>query len=67
MKRNPLHFKEKFMFVESNIVMAPLQKKIRFSVKDLFCKCEQIRSLLQICSSLLKTSLIEKFIFCAQY
>ena len=39
--------------------------KIKFSIKDLFSKCDQIRSFLRIWSHLLKKSLIENFIFCA--
>ena len=40
------------------------QKK-KFSVKDFFSKCDQIRSFLRICSHLLKKSLTENIIFCA--
>ena len=39
-------------------------QKIKFSIKDFFSKCEQIRSFLQIWSYLLKKSLMENFIFC---
>ena len=35
-----------------------------FSMKDLFCKCDQIRSFLRIWSYLLKKSLMENFSFC---
>ena len=38
---------------------------MKFSIKDFFSKCEQIRSFLRICSHLLKKSLMENFIFCA--
>ena len=38
---------------------------MKFSVKNLFSKCEQIRRKLWICSHLLKKSLTENFIFCA--
>ena len=50
------------IFTESNTV-----QKIRFSIKDLFSKCDQIRSfLIWIWSHLLKKSLmVENFIFCA--
>ena len=49
------------IFTESNTV-----QKIRFSIKDLFSKCDQIRSFLRIWSHLLKKSLmVENFIFCA--
>ena len=36
-------------------------QKMKFSIKDFFSKCEQIRSLLQICSQLLKKSLKDFF------
>ena len=39
--------------------------KIRFSIKDSFNKCDQIRRKLRIWSYLLKKSLTENFIFCA--
>ena len=35
---------------------------MKFSIKDFFSKCDQIRSFLR---SLLKKSLMENFIFCA--
>ena len=38
---------------------------MKFSIKDFFSKCEQIRSFLQISSHLLKKSLMKNFIFCA--
>ena len=38
---------------------------MKFSVKDIFSKCEHIRNFLQICSLLLKKSLTEIFIVCA--
>ena len=38
---------------------------MKFSVKDFFSKCEQIRSKLRNWSHLLKKSLMENFIFCA--
>ena len=41
------------------------QQKMRFSIKDIFSKCDQIRSFLWIWSHLLKMSLTENFIFCA--
>ena len=40
-------------------------QKMKFSINDFFSKCEQIRIFLQICSHLLKKSLMENFIFCA--
>ena len=40
-------------------------QKMKFSIKDFFSKCDQIRSKLRIWSHLLKKSLVESFIFCA--
>ena len=40
-------------------------QKIKFSIKDVCSKCDQIRRLLRIWSHLLKKSLMENFIFCA--
>ena len=42
-------------------------QKMKFSVKDFFSKCDQIRRKLRIWSHLLKKSLMENFIFCAVY
>ena len=38
---------------------------MKFSIKDFFSKCEQIRSFLRIWSHLLKKSIMENFIFCS--
>ena len=40
-------------------------QKMKFFIKDFFCKCDQICSFLWIWSQLLKKSLMETFIFCA--
>ena len=40
-------------------------QKMKFSIKDFFCKCDQIRRKLRIWSHLLKKSFMENFIFCA--
>ena len=40
-------------------------QKMKFSIKDLFSKCDRIHSLLQIWSHSLKKSLMKNFIFCA--
>ena len=45
--------------------METLHKKIKFSIKDFFSKCDQIRKKLQIWLHLLKKSLMENFIFYA--
>ena len=42
-------------------------QKMKFSIKDFFSKCGQIRKKLRIWSHLLTKSLIENFIFCAVY
>ena len=42
-----------------------LHKKMKFSFKNFLSKCDQIRSLLRVCSHLLKKSLMENFILCA--
>ena len=39
-------------------------QKMKFSIKDFFSKCDQIRSFLKIWSHFLKKSLRENFIFC---
>ena len=38
-------------------------QKMKFSIKDFFCTCDQIRRKLRIWSHLLKKSLMENFIF----
>ena len=42
-------------------------QKMKFSIKEFFSKCDQIRRKLWIWSYLLKKSLMENFIFCAVY
>ena len=42
-------------------------KKMKFSIKDFFSKCDQIHSFLWIWSHLLKKSLMENFIFMQWY
>ena len=42
-------------------------QKMKFSVKDFFSKCDQIRRKLRIWSHLLKKSLLENFISYAVY
>ena len=44
-------------------VLNTLHKKMKFSIKDFFSKCDQIQ--IHQWSHLLKKSLIENFIFCA--
>ena len=40
-------------------------QKMKFSIKDIFIKCDQIHSFLHMWSYLLKKSLMENLIFCA--
>ena len=40
-------------------------QKMKFSIKDFFSKCDQLRRFLRIWSHLMKKSLMEKFIFYA--
>ena len=40
-------------------------QKMKFSIKDFFSKCDQIRSFLRIWPHLLRKSLMENFFFCA--
>ena len=53
----------KIVFYELMVIVTT--QKMKFSVKDFFSECDQIRSFLWIWSHLLKKSLIENFIFCA--
>ena len=46
-------------------VSAKTAQKMKFSIKDLFSKCNQISRKLRIWSHLPKKSLMENFIFCA--
>ena len=41
-------------------------QKMKFSIKDFFSKCDQIRRKLRIWSHLMMKSLMENFIFCAK-
>ena len=40
---------------------------MKFSIKDFFSKCDQVRSFLRIWSHLLKKSLMENLLFCEVY
>ena len=50
-------------FQANNSFPSSLHKKMKFSVKDFFNQCEQIRRKLWICSHLLKILSTENFIF----
>ena len=49
----------------AKLAYATVAQKMKFSIKVLFSKCDQIRRKLRIWSHLLKKSLTENFIFCA--
>ena len=53
------------LFPDIGYDIATIAQKMKFSIKDFFNKCDQIRSFLRIWSHLLKKSLMENFIFCA--
>ena len=44
---------------------ADIALKVKFSIKDVFSKYDEIRRKLRIWSHLVKKSLMENFIFCA--
>ena len=46
-------------------ILTNTEQKMKFSIKDLFSKCDQSSSFLQIWPHLMKISLMENFIFCA--
>ena len=54
-----------FDVLTNQIEATSTAQKMKFSIKDFFSKCDQIRSFLRIWSHLLKKSLMENFIFCA--
>ena len=45
------------------VIKCNTAQNMKFSIKDFFSKCDQIRSFLRIWSHLLKKSLKENFIF----
>ena len=55
-------FEQIFFLVLKNINTA---QKMKFSIKDFFSKCDEIRSFLRIWLHLVKKSLMENFICCA--
>ena len=58
-----------FYIISSNFITFSLNlhytKKMKFFIKDFFSRRDQIHRKLQLCSHLLKKSLIENLIFCA--
>ena len=75
---NPLSWHNSLKIVSSNLIgssYSPIcicynfvtlytAQKNKFSTKDFFSKCDQIRSFLRIWSYLLKKFLMEKIVFC---
>ena len=59
------HFIHKGIKGLSLLPLVVTAQKMKFSMKDFFSKCDQIRKKLRIWSNLLKKSLMENFIFCA--
>ena len=57
-------FAELFGFCKISLFSDCTTQKMKFSIKDFFSKCDEIRSFLQIWSHLLNKFLIENFIFC---
>ena len=47
-----------------SLILTNTAQKMKFSIKDFFSECEQIRRKLRIWSHLLKKSLMGNFIFC---
>ena len=60
----PYSFSNGFLSCMVSIRSRPTAQKMKFSIKDFFNKCDQIRSFLWIWSHLLKKFLMENFIFC---
>ena len=65
-KNKPNEYKEQIGLIDILIFTGKyIAQKMKFSIKDFFSKCDQIRTLLRIRSHLLKKSLMENFIFYA--
>ena len=58
------HFIHKGIRGLSLLPLVVTAQKMKFSMKDFFSKCDQIRKKLRIWSNLLKKSLMENFNFC---
>ena len=59
-----MHNLVRILLFRSLISLTYTAQKMKFSIKDFSCKCDQIRSFLRIWSHLLENSLMENFIFC---
>ena len=60
-----IHYTTQQMTFSVKDLTSVTAQKIKFSFKDFFSKCDQIRRKLRIWSHLLKKSLMENIIFCA--
>ena len=56
--------KQSFIYFWPYLIFCITAQKMKFSIKNFFSKCDQIRRKLQIWSHLLKKSLMENFFFC---
>ena len=57
-----------FLFFNAHLLDKSFtSQKMKFSIKDFFSKCDQIRRKVQIWSHLLHKSLMENFTFCAVF
>ena len=52
------------VFISKYPLIVYTAQKMKFSIKDFFSKCDQIREKLQTWSHLLKKSLMENLFFC---
>ena len=55
----------KWLILKKLFLRFDTAQKMKFSIKNFFSKCGQIRSFFRIWSHLLKKSLIENFILCS--
>ena len=62
---NSFHFIKKTETILTMYLINTLRKKMKFSIKGFFSKCDQIGRKLQIWSHLLRKFLMVNFIFCA--
>ena len=65
--KNGLNYYQSWWKLPDVLKKAFTAQKMKFSIKDFFSKCNQIRSFLQIWSHLLKKSLMKNFIFSAVF
>ena len=54
-----------YLLKKNNSCNNVIAQKMKFNIKNFFSKCDQICSILRICSHLMRKSLMENFIFCA--